>query len=73
MIVFGPDTSRCLGRSVGINNIPPKICSDACVYCQRKTSKIQIKREAYNNVEYIVREVSKIYSHISHNNICVAS
>jgi len=23
-----------LGRSLGINNIPPKICSYACIYCQ---------------------------------------
>jgi wyosine [tRNA(Phe)-imidazoG37] synthetase (radical SAM superfamily) len=23
-----------LGRSLGVNNIPPKICSYACVYCQ---------------------------------------
>lgn len=32
--VFGPVPSRRLGRSIGINNIPPKICSFACVYCQ---------------------------------------
>ncbi len=32
--VFGPVPSRRLGRSLGINNIPPKICSYACVYCQ---------------------------------------
>ena len=32
--VFGPVPSRRLGRSVGINNIPPKVCSFACVYCQ---------------------------------------
>ncbi|RLD01590.1 MAG: radical SAM protein [Chloroflexi bacterium] len=32
--VFGPVPSRRLGRSLGINNIPPKICTYACVYCQ---------------------------------------
>src|SRR4030043_2016102 len=31
---FGPVPSRRLGRSLGINNIPPKICSYSCVYCQ---------------------------------------
>jgi wyosine [tRNA(Phe)-imidazoG37] synthetase (radical SAM superfamily) len=31
---FGPVPSRRLGRSLGINNIPPKFCSYACVYCQ---------------------------------------
>jgi wyosine [tRNA(Phe)-imidazoG37] synthetase (radical SAM superfamily) len=33
-IAFGPVPSRRLGRSLGINNIPPKHCSYACVYCQ---------------------------------------
>ncbi len=34
MIAFGPVPSRRLGQSVGINNIPPKVCSYNCVYCQ---------------------------------------
>jgi len=33
-IVFGPVPSRRLGRSLGINNVPPKTCSYACIYCQ---------------------------------------
>jgi wyosine [tRNA(Phe)-imidazoG37] synthetase (radical SAM superfamily) len=33
-IVFGPVPSRRLGRSLGINNIPPKSCSYSCLYCQ---------------------------------------
>jgi wyosine [tRNA(Phe)-imidazoG37] synthetase (radical SAM superfamily) len=33
-IAFGPVPSRRLGRSLGINNIPPKSCSYSCVYCQ---------------------------------------
>jgi wyosine [tRNA(Phe)-imidazoG37] synthetase (radical SAM superfamily) len=34
MIPFGPVPSRRLGRSLGINNIPPKTCSYSCIYCQ---------------------------------------
>ena len=34
MITFGPVPSRRLGRSLGINNIPPKSCTYSCVYCQ---------------------------------------
>jgi wyosine [tRNA(Phe)-imidazoG37] synthetase (radical SAM superfamily) len=34
VITFGPLPSRCLGRSPGVNNIPPKSCSYSCVYCQ---------------------------------------
>jgi len=33
MIAFGPVPSRRLGRSLGINNIPPKVCTYSCVYC----------------------------------------
>ncbi len=34
MILFGPVPSRRLGRSLGVNNIPPKVCSFSCAYCQ---------------------------------------
>lgn len=38
-IAFGPVPSRRLGRSLGINNIPPKSCSYSCVYCQVGTTE----------------------------------
>ena len=34
MIAFGPVPSRRLGRSLGINHIPPKVCTYSCAYCQ---------------------------------------
>lgn len=34
MIAFGPVPSRRLGRSLGINSIPPKACTYSCTYCQ---------------------------------------
>lgn len=33
-IAFGPVPSRRLGRSLGINNVPPKTCTYGCIYCQ---------------------------------------
>lgn len=33
-LAFGPIPSRRLGRSLGVNNIPPKVCSYGCVCCQ---------------------------------------
>jgi wyosine [tRNA(Phe)-imidazoG37] synthetase (radical SAM superfamily) len=46
--VFGPVPSRRLGRSLGINTIPSKICSYACVYCQAgQTCCRSICRQAY--------------------------
>lgn len=34
MIAFGPVPSRRLGKSMGVNNIPPKHCTYSCLYCQ---------------------------------------
>jgi wyosine [tRNA(Phe)-imidazoG37] synthetase (radical SAM superfamily) len=58
MIAFGPVPSRRLGRSLGINNIPPKICTFACVYCQLgRTLKMQVERCAFYRPEDVVRAV----------------
>jgi wyosine [tRNA(Phe)-imidazoG37] synthetase (radical SAM superfamily) len=58
MIVFGPVPSRRLGRSLGINNIPPKSCSYSCVYCQvGQTRKKQAERCAFFMPEKILSEV----------------
>jgi wyosine [tRNA(Phe)-imidazoG37] synthetase (radical SAM superfamily) len=58
MIAFGPVPSRRLGRSLGINNIPPKICTYACVYCQLgRTIKMRVERDAFYEPEEILRDV----------------
>lgn len=60
MIAFGPVPSRRLGRSLGINNIPPKICTYACVYCQLgRTIKMQVEREAFFEPEEILDVVQE--------------
>lgn len=57
MIIYGPIPSRRLGQSIGINNIPPKICSYSCVYCQiGRTNKMQINRAEFYPPEEILRE-----------------
>jgi wyosine [tRNA(Phe)-imidazoG37] synthetase (radical SAM superfamily) len=54
-MVYGPVPSRRLGRSLGINNIPPKICSYSCIYCQLgRTAAKQTARKAF----YQPRELS---------------
>ena len=58
MIAFGPVPSRRLGRSLGINNIPPKICTYSCIYCQLgRTIKMQVERRAFYEPEAILRDV----------------
>ena len=59
-IVFGPIPSRRLGRSLGMNNIPPKVCSYSCVYCQiGLTDSMSIERKEFYPLEEIVTEVSE--------------
>ena len=60
MIAYGPVPSRRLGQSLGINNIPPKICTYSCVYCQvGRTIKMQIDRNEYYPLGKIIEDVRK--------------
>jgi len=59
-IAFGPVPSRRLGKSLGINNIPDKVCTYACVYCQiGRTLKMEIDRRKFYSPEKICEEVRK--------------
>jgi wyosine [tRNA(Phe)-imidazoG37] synthetase (radical SAM superfamily) len=59
-LAFGPVPSRRLGRSLGINNIPPKTCSYSCVYCQvGKTNNLTVDRQAFYKPEDILRAVKR--------------
>jgi wyosine [tRNA(Phe)-imidazoG37] synthetase (radical SAM superfamily) len=60
MIAFGPVPSRRLRRSLGINNIPPKVCSYSCLYCQvGRTLRMQEWRQFFFSPEDILREVKE--------------
>jgi wyosine [tRNA(Phe)-imidazoG37] synthetase (radical SAM superfamily) len=54
-IAFGPVPSRRLGRSLGINNIPPKHCSYGCRYCQVGPThdKLIVPRTFYNTIQIV--------------------
>lgn len=59
-IPFGPVPSRRLNCSLGINHIPPKICTYSCVYCQLgKTLNLTDKRQTFYEPEEIKRQVEK--------------
>jgi len=65
LIAFGPVPSRRLGRSLGVNNIPPKICSYSCIYCQiGRTLHYGQKREKYYGKDIIVEEVRRCVQQI---------
>jgi wyosine [tRNA(Phe)-imidazoG37] synthetase (radical SAM superfamily) len=60
VIAFGPVPSRRLGRSLGINNIPPKVCTYSCVYCQLgRTIKMQVGRDAFYEPQEILSAVQE--------------
>jgi wyosine [tRNA(Phe)-imidazoG37] synthetase (radical SAM superfamily) len=60
MKAFGPVPSRRLGHSLGINNIPPKVCTYSCVYCQiGKTIKLHCERQAFYKTDDLAREVKE--------------
>lgn len=60
MMVFGPVPSRRLGRSLGINNIPPKICTYSCIYCQLgPTFRLQAEPCAFFSPEQVYEKVSE--------------
>lgn len=58
MLVYGPVPSRRLGRSLGVNNIPPKRCSYACAYCQvGRTTRLQVRRQGFHEPQEILAEL----------------
>ena len=59
-LTFGPIPSRRLGRSVGINNIPPKICSYSCIYCQiGRAIKMDHERREHFKPEQVIEAVKE--------------
>ncbi|MFW6140502.1 MAG: radical SAM protein [Acidobacteriota bacterium] len=58
MLAFGPVPSRRLGKSIGVNNIPPKICTYSCIYCQLgRTLKLRTERKSFYNPEDLFEAV----------------
>jgi len=58
-IIYGPVQSRRLGRSLGVNILPPqkKVCTFDCLYCQYGLSDFKMKNEGEENTFPSVSEV----------------
>jgi len=68
-IVFGPVPSRRLGRSLGINNIPPLHCSYSCIYCQLgRNKKLITERRNFYNPEMIFKQAEKKINEVIKSN-----
>jgi wyosine [tRNA(Phe)-imidazoG37] synthetase (radical SAM superfamily) len=56
--LYGPVPSRRLGRSLGVDLVPHKICTYNCIYCQiGKTTKKTLLRKEYIPKEQVLEEV----------------
>ena len=56
--VYGPVPSRRLGQSVGVNHIPPKVCTYSCIYCQLgRTIRMQLERTSFYPPDEVLRAV----------------
>lgn len=57
-LLFGPVSSRRLGRSLGVELVPKKICSMDCLYCEvGKTTLLTLKRAPYVPWDKIVESL----------------
>ena len=55
---YGPVPSRRLGRSLGVDLVPPKTCDFDCIYCQLGPGdQTTLDRREYAPVEGVVEEV----------------
>ena len=58
--VYGPVPSRRLGRSLGVDLVPFKVCSFDCIYCQLgPTTMKTVERRDYIPVDELVDDVRK--------------
>jgi wyosine [tRNA(Phe)-imidazoG37] synthetase (radical SAM superfamily) len=66
--ILGPVPSRRLGRSLGVDIIPSKICTLDCVYCEvGKTTELTCARESWFSTDDIIDEFSREYEKVKDN------
>jgi len=58
--VFGPVPSRRLGRSLGVDLVPLKVCSYDCIYCQLgRTTKKTVERKEWVPTNAVLDELKR--------------
>ena len=59
--LFGPVPSRRLGRSLGVDIVPLKICSQNCIYCQLGVNaETTIDRRQYVDINEVLVELKSV-------------
>lgn len=60
--IFGPVPSRRLGRSLGVDLVPNKVCSLNCIYCQvGPTTNQTLVRSEYAPASEILKELKNYF------------
>jgi len=58
--LYGPVPSRRLGRSLGVDIVPAKVCTLDCVYCQiGRTTDKSVERKNYTDIEAVLAELKE--------------
>ncbi|MBN2136960.1 MAG: radical SAM protein [Sedimentisphaerales bacterium] len=58
--LYGPVPSRRLGRSLGVDIVPHKICTLNCIYCQLGSNpQTTIERSEYISIADVIAELSE--------------
>jgi wyosine [tRNA(Phe)-imidazoG37] synthetase (radical SAM superfamily) len=61
--LFGPVASRRLGRSLGVDLIPPKTCPFDCIYCEvGRTTRLTAERGRFNDPDEILRQLDEFFA-----------
>ncbi len=61
--IFGPVNSRRLGRSLGIDLLPKKICNLNCIYCEvGATTRLTCERREYVPTAEIIAEIDSYFA-----------
>jgi len=59
--IYGPVPSRRLGLSLGLDIVPPKICTLDCVYCQiGRTTKMSATRGDFLDIQIVLDELKQV-------------
>jgi len=57
-LLFGPVKSRRLGKSLGIEMVPKKVCTMNCIYCEvGKTTDLTLERKEYYPWDLIEKSI----------------
>ena len=72
--VYGPVPSRRLGRSLGVDIVPFKVCSLDCVYCQLgRTLEKTVERRDFAPIELVLAELRQVLAeHVEADYISLA-